>query len=256
MSLSHRPVLSAAPLFALLMVTSANGIGCGGGQILPSGSGSSDGGSDDAAGDVGSCQCSGPAPAAPNVQCPDGSTAGPECALHLDGTCAWEIRACPDAGAMDGGSCVSQKGGPCGGNTTRPCTCGVGLSCNPRISGGGDIPGTCCPGLGCAPNCPNGVLKDSDGCETCQCAPPTDAGSTGVACAIDSDCANGGVCGYRESDGCSAAGSCFPAPGAVCLLYSPGCACDGSEISVACTGLPSGYVSKPLRHTGACVDGG
>jgi hypothetical protein len=37
-----------------------------------------------------------------------------------------------------------------------------------------------CPGLGCFPNCPNGVLKDSNGCDTCQCAPsdagPSDAG--------------------------------------------------------------------------------
>ncbi len=55
---------------------------------------------------------------------------------------------------------------------------------------------------------------------------------------------------------CSATtGTCFaPSPFPVsCLLYEPGCACDGSEISIACTGLPAGYFSKPLRHAGACT---
>src|SRR5258708_5807944 len=75
----------------------------------------------------------------------------------------------------------------------------------------------------------------------------------------DMDCPNNGVCGYPESTACSATGKCFPNPGAVCLAYSPGCACDGTEITIACTGLPPGYSSKPLRHAGACstcVDGG
>jgi hypothetical protein len=39
---------------------------------------------------------------------------------------------------------------------------------------------------------------------------------------------------------------------AICNAYSPGCACDGTMISVACTGLPTGYVTKPLAHTGMC----
>lgn len=89
----------------------------------------------------------------------------------------------------------------------------------------------------------------------------SDSGSSGdgggtTPCTSNGDCGANGVCGFLESDSCTAQGQCFPAPGAVCLAYSPGCACDGSEISVACTGLPSGYASKPLLHTGVCTDAG
>jgi hypothetical protein len=40
---------------------------------------------------------------------------------------------------------------------------------------------------------------------------------------------------------------------AICNAYSPGCACDGTEESIVCNGLPSGYARKPLLHTGACA---
>ena len=76
----------------------------------------------------------------------------------------------------------------------------------------------------------------------------------GGACMTDADCGAAQVCGFAEGDACSAQGRCFPAPGAVCQAYSPGCACDGTAVNVACTGLPQGYVSKPLAHTGACGD--
>jgi hypothetical protein len=80
-------------------------------------------------------------------------------------------------------------------------------------------------------------------------------GSGGTAaCATDADCGSNRVCGFPESDGCAAKGQCFAAPGVVCQAYSAGCACDGTEINVACTGLPSGFVAKPLAHAGACVD--
>ncbi len=74
-----------------------------------------------------------------------------------------------------------------------------------------------------------------------------------AACRADADCPSGDVCGFPPAGGCSAAGTCFPAPGAVCQAYSPGCACDGTDINVACTGLPGGSVSRPLLHTGACA---
>jgi hypothetical protein len=71
-------------------------------------------------------------------------------------------------------------------------------------------------------------------------------------------CPTNQICGYATDAGCSATGTCFHDPGVTCLAYSPGCACDGTEITVVCTGLPSGFVSKPLAHTGACgqVDAG
>jgi hypothetical protein len=82
-----------------------------------------------------------------------------------------------------------------------------------------------------------------------------------VPCTSNSDCGsqNGSqeVCGFAMSDACMAQGQCFASQGAICNAFSPGCACDGSEINVACNGLPSGYETKPLRHTGMCTtDGG
>jgi hypothetical protein len=42
----------------------------------------------------------------------------------------------------------------------------------------------------------------------------------------------------------------------VCEAYSAGCACDGTVINIVCTGLPAGFVAKPLAHSGECEDGG
>jgi hypothetical protein len=82
------------------------------------------------------------------------------------------------------------------------------------------------------------------------------SGSSGpdgsVACVNDIDCPSHSVCGYPESDGCSAKGRCFPASMAICDAISLGCACDGTSINTICNGYPAGYVSKPLRNTGAC----
>ena len=163
-------------------------------------------------GDAGEvCECTGPAPGAPNMICSDGSTGGPVCSKGSDGTCGWQIRSCPVQA---------------------------------------------CPGLGCFPNCPNGILKDSKGCETCQCAPAADGGGTGAACKSDADCAGGRICGFPEVDACTATGTCFETLPEGCNAYSLGCACDGSEVNVVCNGLPAGYAPAPLLHTGACVDSG
>jgi hypothetical protein len=82
-------------------------------------------------------------------------------------------------------------------------------------------------------------------------------GNASGNCAQDADCGANQMCGFLASDACNAAGTCFPKPDFVCHAYSPGCACDGTGINVVCTGLPSGYVSKPLAHDGDCTsDGG
>jgi hypothetical protein len=83
-----------------------------------------------------------------------------------------------------------------------------------------------------------------------------DGGQGGGSCLTSADCSAGQECGFAESDACSAAGHCYSVPAVQCLAYSAGCACDGSEINVACTGLPNGYSTKPLLHTGACADAG
>jgi hypothetical protein len=95
-------------------------------------------------------------------------------------------------------------------------------------------------------------------------ATPPDSGEP---CTSTTDCPAGDECGFpipapasTKTDVCPAAGTamgtCFPLQPITCLAYSPGCACDHTEINVACNGLPSDYTTKPLAHTGACVDGG
>lgn len=82
------------------------------------------------------------------------------------------------------------------------------------------------------------------------------SGGDGGGCATDADCGTGKMCGFQTADSCSATGTCFDAPGpgvAMCLAYEAGCACDGTEINLACNGYPSGYASKPVLHTGACA---
>src|SRR5580704_16628768 len=140
------------------------------------------------------------------------------------------------SGGPDGKADAAEAGGS---GCTRNASCPTGNFCDLPADGGGA--GVSCPARGCAPACPNGVATDANGCATCQCAPSPDGGGSGSTCTTNADCANGSICGYPVADGCAAKGSCFPGPGAVCELYAPGCACDGSEISVACTGLPSGY---------------
>ena len=77
-------------------------------------------------------------------------------------------------------------------------------------------------------------------------------GGDGATCTIDTDCDMGERCGFPKLAGCSATGSCFPAPGAICNAIVLACACDGTEINVACNGLPSDYAPKPFAHSEAC----
>jgi hypothetical protein len=81
------------------------------------------------------------------------------------------------------------------------------------------------------------------------------------ACSSTADCSADEICGFSPSVTCGGGGKgqCFPAPTAHCKAYSPGCACGGETINVACTGLPSGYAPQPLFGGGACparVDAG
>jgi len=109
-----------------------------------------------------------------------------------------------------------------------------------------------------------GQTTDIDG-GTGNDASPSDASSnkdsatgsdaSGASCSKTQACSSGQVCGYDETQGCAATtGTCFTG-GAICNTFSPGCACDGTIINIACTGLPNGYSTAPLLHDGTC-DGG
>jgi hypothetical protein len=141
-----------------------------------------------------------------------------------------------DGGATDsnspsdsGGGCVSTQGEPCGGNTSQPCTCASGLVCTPENGGvaTGDVGGTC-------------EAHEGDG---------------SAPCTTDTDCDPTQACGFPESEACAAQGQCVTKSVVVCTAIAYGCACDGTEINIACTDLPSGYETKPLAHSSPC-DGG
>ncbi len=86
---------------------------------------------------------------------------------------------------------------------------------------------------------------------------PGDGGTDAVggSCVTDADCGPGDICGFEASLACTAQGRCFPVPQTSCNAVVAGCACDGTEINLACNGLPSGYETKPLAHAGACEGG-
>lgn len=75
-------------------------------------------------------------------------------------------------------------------------------------------------------------------------------------CSVNADCGTGKACAFASADGCGAKGKCVERAGESCLAFIAGCACDGTEITTECTGLPQGYVSKPLRDKGACAGPG
>lgn len=79
--------------------------------------------------------------------------------------------------------------------------------------------------------------------------------SIGHPCKTDDDCAPDGLCGFPGAAHCAARGTCLRSllrPGMVCAGGAwPGCACDGTYLWPTC-GLPAGFYSKPLRHSGPC----
>jgi hypothetical protein len=185
-----------------------------------------------------------------------GSSADAGGSMDAGGPDACQGTSCP----ADAGACTCTGSPPSSPNY--PCTDGTtgGPYCDTTA------PGVCswatrtcisgCPGLGCAPACPNGVLKDMNGCDTCTCAPGKDGGS-GSTCTSNSDCGTGFACGFKESAGCSATGTCVTFSPVACNAYSPGCGCDSSELNLVYNGLPSGYASAPVAHSGSCtMDGG
>jgi hypothetical protein len=88
------------------------------------------------------------------------------------------------------------------------------------------------------------------------------AGDAGKPCMTSADCADpqvadvGFLCGFPTADGCAAKGTCFQEPQLECAAVVLGCACNGSEVNIACNGLPGGYAPAPLLHNGICMGPG
>ncbi len=129
------------------------------------------------------------------------------------------------SGAGSGGSGMAMSGGP-GGSGTVTSSGGSGSA----ASGGGG----------------SGSATSGSGGEV-------DAGGD-TRCTATRDCPAGEICGFPRIPICGTKGLCFHAAQIACLVYTPGCACDGTEINIDCNGLPSGYDTKPLRPAGVCKD--
>jgi hypothetical protein len=75
-----------------------------------------------------------------------------------------------------------------------------------------------------------------------------DAGEP-TSCTTSADCTNEEICGFQESQGCSAKGSCFPVTGAGCQSVELVCACSGTTpVNAVCNNLPSGYATAPVVY--------
>ncbi|MGH7438927.1 MAG: hypothetical protein ACRENE_24840, partial [Polyangiaceae bacterium] len=148
---------------------------------------------------VGGCSATAPAGSGAADGGDDGASTGGCTPSDCAGLAAPAIaKVCPDGSSVGATLCTRQSSGKCD----------WGFPACPSEGGS-------CPALGCDPACANGVLKDGNGCDTCQCAPGSDAGGSGT-CTTDSDCGTDKICGFLEADGCAATGRCFAAPGARC----------------------------------------
>lgn len=77
----------------------------------------------------------------------------------------------------------------------------------------------------------------------------------GTACLSSTDCAAGLDCLFDIKGGCSVVGVCmkgFDPTKPICNAISNSCSCSGHTVNVICNGLPNGYYSEPIAHSGAC----
>jgi hypothetical protein len=244
----------AAALTLAPFLMGADGQGCGPGA--PFSGGVEDAGTSSTDSSSGGCctACSPPLGACP----PDvGSEGGVSDAM---GACTPTdckglppVLPCPSDDTSES-SCVREAGGGCGWSDPVCVVSDAGNAPPP------DAPVVCsCPTILVA-KCPDGSSPPTTtGPAPCHCPEvepcPAEAGT--VSCGSDVDCPTGSACGFPEADACTVtSGQCFPSPGVECNAIALGCACDGTEVNIACNGLPSGYEPKPLRHSGPCTDGG
>lgn len=150
------------------------------------------------------------------------------------------------SGSAPSGSTAS--GGTASGSTTSGVATSGASGASSGSSSAGETSGTSISGRGSGASAGSSVSGSAGG-----------SGSTGgggadagAPCTNSADCRPDEICGFPEAQGCAAQGTCFPAPQVTCDAIALGCACDCSEINIACNGLPGGYETKPFLHTGAC----
>jgi len=154
-----------------------------------------------------SCQCTGPSPAAPTMQCWDGSSAGPTCVTHSNGTCNWQVTTCPPQPGVGGSTGT-------GGSTSVTCL----------YNGVNYLAGK--------------SFKSTDGCNTCTCNSNSHYTCTTLPCPSPG---MGGSSGVGGSTGTS----CPPIPlimpvctnGTAILNHDPTTGCATGYICPTCTAI-------------------
>lgn len=81
------------------------------------------------------------------------------------------------------------------------------------------------------------------------------ASDAGPKCLTSQDCSHGLSCLFDIKGGCSVQGVCmqgFDPNKPICNAISNSCSCSGQTVNVICNGLPNGYYSEPIAHSGGC----
>jgi hypothetical protein len=197
--------------------------------------------------DVGDCLCRPPAPGAPSYLCADGTTGGPVCNGHPDGTCDWTIRTCTPACPGLGCAPACPAGVLKDRNGCDTCTCapvvdgGAGSSCTSNA----DCSGTNICGFPVADAC---AAKG-----TCFAAEQLGCNAASPGCACDGSVVNiicnGLPSGYApapllHAGMCSDAAASGTCPLGTSLCGPPGCAfCLSNQSGAQCpTTCPDGGI--------------
>jgi hypothetical protein len=145
--------------------------------------------------DVSRC---GPEPGVASQVCPDGTTTGPACLEHQDGSCTWEFSSCSDGGATDGGGVHQVNCSP-----LDEATCKTTRGCAPAYVMSGCVCSSSDPNCTCPPPPPpqftgcnqvtcfyfgqsynvDETFTSADGCDTCTCGQDGQATCTDTGCA-------------------------------------------------------------------------
>ncbi len=99
------------------------------------------------------------------------------------------------------------------------------------------------------------VVACSNGGGNGDAGPDGTTSDTGAnTCTSDVDCVKSGDhCYFPMTGGCSSPGTCITYSQPVTCTPNVACECDNTTISVC---APAGYVTFPVKATGACVDDG
>lgn len=187
--------------------------------------------------------------------------------------CGGATAAVTDGGGSDGGSSAPPGTGTDSCTIDRDCSLDGSKVCAFRESDHCDAKGTCVTPSQTGPcsNHPTYVCAcDHTNLDTCDNLPAGFFSKPVAArgecphsypaqppCATSRDCPSGWQCGFSVAEACGAKGTCWDTRNKdLCDAYSPGCACDGTEINLVCLPFPQGIVEKPLAHEGPCVDAG